>query len=405
MAATTTYKYEIMDAAGKRRKGTIQAANRDAAMNELRTGGNFVVSLNAASVLDKEINIQIGAAVKPRELSVFCRQFQSVLVAGVTVIEALGMLGEQTENKVFQKAILDVRDGVQKGETLSNAMGQHPKIFPDLMIQMIAAGEASGSLEVAFDRLGTQFEKESHLKGLIVKSMIYPVILIMVIIVIVIVMMVKIVPTFTSTFDSLGAELPGITLAVMGVSDFFVQKWYFLVGGIALATVILKTFQKTETGAFFFGRLGLKLPLFGNMNLKTACASLTRTLSTLMAAGITLVECLGIVEKIVKNAVVQQAIKQAQKDVTEGRALSSSLEESGVFPPMVYHMIRIGEETGNMESMLDKISDYYDEEVEMATQSLLAAMEPMIIIAMAGVVVPIILAIMLPMLSINNAIG
>lgn len=405
MAATTTFKYEVMGADGKKKKGSIEAASQEAAMSELRAGGNLVLSLGAASVLDKDIEIHIGAAVKPRELSVFCRQIQSILGAGVTVIEALGMLSEQTENKTFQKAIVGVRDAVQKGDTLARAMAEYPKIFPDIMVQMVTAGEASGSLEVAFDRLGLQFEKEAHLKSLIIKSMIYPIVLIIVIIGVVAVMMIKIVPTFTETFDDLGAELPGITLAVMAVSDFMVNNWYYLIGGIVVFAFVLRTFKKTDTGAMFFGKLSLKMPLFGNLTVKSACASLTRTLSTLMAAGITLVEAVRIVEKIVKNAVVQKALEKAEQDVMEGRALSVSIEESEVFPPMVYHMIRIGEETGNMEAMLDKISDYYDEEVEMATQSLLAAMEPLIIIVMAIIVVPIILAIMMPMLSINSAIG
>lgn len=402
--ADITYKYEIMTPDGKRKKGSLEAANQDAAYSELQAGGALVISLNTASVLDKDIEIHIGAAVKPRELSIFCRQMESILNAGVTVIEALGMLGDQTENKSFQKAIIGVRDMVQKGETLSRAMAEYPKIFPEIMVHMITAGEASGSMEVAFNRLALQFEKSAHLKSLIVKSMIYPIVLICVIIVVVAVMMIKIVPTFTDTFDELGAELPGITLAVMAVSDFFVGYWYILLGVIILLAFILKSFKKTETGAMLFGRMSLKMPLFGNLTIKSACASLTRTLSTLMAAGITLVEAIKIVQKIVKNAVVQKALERAERDVTEGRPLATSIEESEVFPPMVYQMIHIGEETGNMETMLDKISEYYEEEVEMATQSLLAAMEPMIIIAMAVIVVPIILAIMLPMLSINNAI-
>ena len=203
MAATITYKYELMGADGKKKKGTIDAASQEAAMNELKAGGNLVISLKAASALDKDIQITIGKAVKPRELSVFCRQIQSVLAAGVTVVEALGMLGDQTENKIFQKAVYEVRDSVQRGETLANAMAQHPKIFPDIMIQMVTAGEVSGSLEVAFDRLGKQFEKEAHLSGMIVKSLIYPIILIAVIIVVVAIMMIVIVPTFTSTFAEL----------------------------------------------------------------------------------------------------------------------------------------------------------------------------------------------------------
>lgn len=400
-----SYRYEIVGADGKKQKGNIEAASQDAAVSELQAGGNFVVSIAPQSALNKDINIQIGKAVKPRELSIFCRQFQSILQAGVTVVDALEMMGEQTENKVFKAALEDVRESVQKGETLANAMMAHPKVFPDIMIHMVTAGEASGSLEVAFDRVGKQFEKDAHLSGMIVKSMIYPIILILVIIGVVAIMMIKIVPTFTATFDEIDGELPAITLAVMAVSDFMVHSWYILLGIIAALAFAINEFKKTETGATLFGKLALKLPLFGNLTIKSACANLTRTLSTLMAAGISLVDAIKIVEQIIKNAIVQRALKQAEKDVMEGRQLSQSLQESEVFPAMVYQMIHIGEETGSLESMMDKISEYYEEEVEMATESLMAAMEPMIIIVMAVVVVPIILAVMMPMFSLYDTIG
>jgi type IV pilus assembly protein PilC len=401
----SSYKYEIIQADGKTKKGTLEAASADAAMSELKASGSFVVSLKVANAMEKDLQIHIGKAVKPRELSIFCRQFQSVLHAGVSVIEALGMLAEQTENKTFRTAIEETRDAVQKGETLADAMMEHPKIYPEIMIHMVAAGEASGSLDVAFERLGTQFEKDSHLKGLISKSMIYPIILLVVIAGVVAIMMIKIVPTFTSTFDEIGASLPTITLVVMGISNAVVHGWYYAVAIVAIVWFFLKEFKKTERGAMFFGRMSLKLPLFGTLTIKSASASFTRTLSTLMASGIALIDAVEIVERIMKNAVIKKALQKAQKDVKEGIALSRPLQDSGVFPPMVYHMIRIGEETGNMEEMLDKISDYYDEEVEMATQSLLAAMEPLLIVLMALIVVPIILAIMLPMFSMYSQIS
>ncbi len=399
-----SFKYEIIRPDGKNKKGTVEANTLEQASAELKADGSFIVSLKAASALDKDVEIHIGAAVKPRELSVFCRQFESILNAGVTAIDALDMLSEQTENKTFKTAIQNVRDDVQKGDSLSIAMSKHPKVFPEIMIHMINAGEASGSLDVAFNRLGMQFEKDSRLKGMIAKSMIYPIILIIVIIVVVIIMMVKIVPTFTSTFDEVGAELPAITKIVMGISDFLVHSWYWMAGGIFALWFIAREFKKTERGALLFGRIGLKLPLFGTLNIKTASATFTRTLSTLTSSGIPLVDALGIVEKLMKNAIVKQVLHRAQKDVTEGVPLSKPLEDSEVFPPMVYHMVRIGEETGNMEDMLDKIAEYYDEEVEMATQALLAAMEPLIIVLMALIVVPIILAIMMPMYSLYSAI-
>lgn len=400
-----SYKYEVIGPDGKPQTGSIEASNLEVATAELKSGGNTIVSLSKANAFNKDLDIHIGKAVSVRELSVFCRQFESVLNAGVTVIEALNMLAEQTENKTFKSALEDVRDAVQKGDTLSAAMAEFPKIFPPLMIQMVAAGEATGGIDKAFSRMGGQFEKEAHLKGLIVKSMIYPIILILVIIVVVAIMMIKIVPTFTEQFDEVGGQLPKITLAVMAVSDFFVNSWYFMVAIIVGLVIFFKEFKKTENGAIIMGRLALKFPLVGKLNIKSASASMTRTLATLMGSGIQLVDALNLVMEMMKNQIVKNALKKAQEEVSRGIPLSTPLQETGVFPPMVYHMIEIGEETGNMEDMLDKIAEYYDEEVEMATQSLLAVMEPMIIIIMALVVVPIVLAIMMPMYSLYDSIG
>ena len=400
-----SYKYEVVGADGKPKTGTIEAMNMEVASAELKSGGNTTVSIARANAFNKDLEIHIGKAVSVREMSVFCRQFESVLNAGVTVVEALDMLSEQTENKPFANAIAEVRDSVQRGETLAVAMAEHPKIFPNLMVQMVAAGESSGGLDKAFSRVGSQFEKEAHLKGLIIKSAIYPVILIVVIIVVVAIMMIKIVPTFTSQFDEVGGKLPGITLAVMAVSDFFVHSWYFIVAIIAGIAIFIHAWKKTEGGAHILGKFILKVPLVGPLSIKTASSRMTRTLSTLMGSGVQLVDALGLVTEMMGNAVVKQALKDATEEVSRGIPLSKPLADSGVFPPMVYHMIEIGEETGNMEDMLDKVAAYYDEEVEAATEALLAAMEPLIIIVMAVIVVPIVLAIMMPMYSLYDSIG
>lgn len=400
-----SYKYEVVGSDGKPKTGTIEAMNMEVATAELKSGGNTIVSIARANAFNKDLEIHIGKAVSVREMSVFCRQFESVLNAGVTVVEALDMLSEQTENKQFADAIAEVRDSVQRGETLAVAMAEHPKIFPSLMIQMIAAGESSGGLDKAFSRVGGQFEKEAHLKGLIVKSAIYPVILIIVIIVIVAIMMLKIVPTFTEQFDEVGGTLPWITRAVMSISDFFVHSWYIIVAIIAGIAIFINAWKKTESGAHILGKIILKIPMVGKLSIKTASARMTRTLSTLMGSGIQLVDALGLVADMMSNAIVKQALKDATEEVSRGIPLSKPLADSGVFPPMVYHMIEIGEETGNMEDMLDKVAAYYDDEVEMTTQSLLAAMEPLIIIVMALIVVPIVLAIMMPMYSLYDSIG
>ena len=400
-----TYKYEIIDPKGKNKKGTIDANDEMTARQTLKTDGSTVVSIAMAGALDKEINFSFGAPVKPKELAVFCNMFKSILAAGVTIIEALGMLSEQTENKKFKAVIEEVHDDVQKGETLSSAFAKHPKFFPEMMIQMANAGEASGSLETSFERLSTHFEKDAHLKALVAKSMVYPIILICVIVGVVILMMTVIVPQFTSTFDEIGAKLPGITLAVMAVSDFIVHWWWLALIIIVGFIIFINAFKKTERGAMFFGHLMLKMPLFGPLSVKTAAARFTRTLSTLISSGMALVEAIHITGKIMTNAVVQQAMIKAEADVTQGFPLSVPLAESEVFPIMVPQMVKIGEETGSLDEMLSKIANYYDEEVEIATEALVAAMEPLIIIVMAGTVVPIILAVLMPMFSLYSAIG
>jgi type IV pilus assembly protein PilC len=401
-----SFKYEIVGADGKIKSGTLEAANMDAATVQLKSGGNLIVTLAKANVLNRDISISIGRAVKPRELSVFCRQFESVLNSGVTVIGALEMLEEQTDNTAFRKAIEAVSSSVQRGETLAEAMMEHPKVFPEIMVYMIQAGEASGSLDIAFKRLAEHFEKDAHLRGLVAKALVYPAVLLCVIIAIVAIMMIKIVPTVTASYTELGAgELPAITRMVMGVSDFMVDNWYVMLAVVLGITLICKAFTKTERGAVFFGRLSLKMPLFGNLTIKAAAARLTRTLSTLMASGIQMVDAVHIVRQIMGNEIVKQVMGKAEEEVTHGVPLSTPLRESGVFPPMVYHMIEIGEQTGNMEGMLDRIADYYDEEVEMETQSLMAALEPLLIIMMALVVVPVILAVMMPMYSLYDSIG
>ena len=401
-----SFNYEVVLPDGKSKTGTIEAQNLEAAKAKLSSNGNLIVNIAQANALNKDLDIHIGKAVKARELGVFCRQFESILNAGVPVITALDMLSNQTENKTFKNTIKNVSGEVQRGETLADAMSHYPKIFPEIMIHMIAAGEASGSMDTTLDRLAGHFEKDAHLRGMIMKSMIYPIILILVIIVVVAIMMIKIVPTFTSSFDELGGgELPGITKFVMSVSDFFVDYWYIMLLIIAGVAVAFTAFKKTDTGAMIVGRIALKLPLVGTLSVKTASARLARTLSTLMASGIQMVDAVAIVRKIMTNEVVKRALKKAEEDVTHGLPLSKPLTESGVFPPVVCHMIEIGEQTGNIEDMLDKIADYYDDEVEMATEALMSALEPIIIIIMAVVVVPIILAIMLPIYCMYDSIG
>lgn len=397
------YAYVAVDESGKQKKGTIEAANVDAAKAQLKGEGKIPISVEIPNALNKDIEINIGGKVKPRDLAVFCKQFQSILHAGVTVIQALEMLGEQTENKKLRKAIIETRTLVEKGDTLASAMSTQEGVFPSILIHMMEAGEASGSLEVSLQRMGEHFDKDSKIKSMVKQALIYPVILLIVVAGVVAVMLMKIVPSFQETFADAGASLPAITVAVVNISNFLIAKWPIFLGAVVLIVLAVKVASKTENGAIIIGKIQMKIPLFGDLIIKTACSRLTRTLSTLMASGIPMVGAIEISAKIMTNRIVQLVLEDAMGEVERGVALSVPLENSGIFPPLLCHMTKIGEETGNMEEMMTKVADYYDEEVENATKAVTAILEPAIIILLAAVVVPIILAILMPMMGIYSA--
>lgn len=400
-----SFGYVAVNKAGKEIKGSIEAETEAKALAEIRNRGMMVVSLSKQSMLTKDINIDLGGAPKPRDLSVFCRQFVSMTRAGVTIIDALRMLGEQTENKKLQKAIVAVRVDVEKGEPLAEAFGKHPKVFPNLLVSMTQAGEASGSLDIAMERMAAHFEKAAKTKALIKKAMIYPVVLIIVAIAVMVVMLIVVIPSYTGMFNDLGTELPAITKAMVAASDFLQAYWYLVAAVVIGVIVALKLYSKTNSGKHVFGKLALIIPAMKNLKQKEASSMMARTLSTLMAAGVPLTEAVGIVSNTMQNIWYKEALLDVRDQITLGVPLSQPLETCGLFPPMVYHMTRIGEESGNTEDMLNKLADYYDEEVEMAVQSLMAVMEPMIIIVMAVIVGVMVFAILSPMMDLYDSIG
>lgn len=399
------FGYEATDDAGVIKKGNLTADNIEKAEAELRGQGLTIISLTEQGALSQDINLSFGGKPSSRDLSVFCRQFVSMTRAGVTIIEALRMLEEQTENVMLKKAIEGVRNGVEKGDTLANSLAEYPKVFPTLMVHMIMAGEASGNLEVAFDRMALQFEKAEKTRSMVKKAMIYPIIVSVVAIVVVIIMLVVVIPSYTETFASLDAELPKITVGVVNASNFVIHYWYVLLA-IAVGLVLgIRKFRTTPMGKKFFGGLALKIPVFKNLTVKSASALMARTLSTLIAAGVSLPDAVEIVAGTMENVYFKEALLNAREQIIIGVPLSKPLRDCGLFPPMVYHMVRIGEESGNIEDMLVKLADYYDEEVESATQNLMAVMEPMIILVLAGIVAFLIASILAPMMGLYDAVG
>ncbi|MCR5232663.1 MAG: type II secretion system F family protein [Lachnospiraceae bacterium] len=331
-----------------------------------------------------------------RAFSVFCRQFVSMAQAGVSLIDSLNMLSDQTENKVLRDAIREVQTEVEKGESLTVAMRKQ-KIMPRLLCSMVEAGEASGSLDIAFDRMAIHFEKDAKLRAMVKKAAIYPIIVIIVAIAVVIIMLRMVIPTFADMFKDMGMDLPAITKGVIKLSDFIGEKWLLLIIIIGAVVFGIRAFKNSSYGEMVFAKAGLKMPLFGSLTIKNSSARLARTLSTLLAAGLPLVEATGITAETMDNKIIKDTLMAAKDEIIQGTPLSVPLRQCGLFPPMVYQMTRIGEEAGDIEGLLEKLADYYEEEVEAATASLMAAMEPMIIIALAGIVGTLIGAVMAPM--------
>lgn len=400
------YKYLVTNKYGKEKRGMMEASSKENAIEQLKNDGNVVLEISeTANIANASWNITIGNPVKKKDITIFCKQFYSILTAGVTVIDGLRMVQDQTENKYLREGLYNVMVSVEKGDSLADAMEMEKKIFPSLLIHMVAAGEATGNLEVAFDRICTQFDKDMKLASMVKSAMIYPIVVLVVAIGVVIVLLTTVIPNFQQTFEQMGEDLPGLTQAVIAASDFIVNNLVIVLGSIVFLILFLSIGRKTEPGKQMTSRISLKIPMFRNFSVKNAAAKFSMTMSTLIVSGVPLVEALEIVGNVIENRVIRKAIKDCREEVMQGIPMSEPLEASKVFPPMVTHMLKIGEETGTTEQMLDKVAEYYESEVEDATKRLTTAMEPMIIVVLAVVVGGVVGAIMMPMLSIYQNAG
>lgn len=398
-----SYQYKAIDRRGKTIKENLEASSLETAKNSLRALGYTLIEIKELKAWDKDIELPFLGNPKAKDMAVFCRQFRSLLRAGVTVSTVLSMLAQQTENKKLAAAIRDIQINIEKGETLANSMARHPKIFSKMLVNMIAAGEQSGNLEECLYQMEIWFDKSQRTKGAVGKAMVYPAILLVVMIVVLIVMMVKIIPSFLSVFDEMDMELPQVTQAVIAVSNWFVKHWIVIIGGIILLVVGGMFFKKTNKGKHFFGWFSRKIPVVKELTVKSASATFCRTLSLLLGSGLSLLDALDLVAVNMGNIYFREAVISTKAMISQGWGISEGLQASRIFPKMVCNLTGIGEETGDLQGMLDKTADYYDEEVEMATQKLLSMMEPCIILFMAVFVVILVLAIFLPMLNMNKA--
>lgn len=397
------FNYTAINRNGKRVRSSLDASSIETAKSSLRGAGYTILDIKEQTTLNRDIEIPFLGNPKAKDMAVFCRQFVSILRAGVSVASVLAMLGQQTSNKKLRAAIREMQADVEKGESLASSMRRHPKIFPAILVNMVSAGEASGNLEESFRQMELYFERSKRTKSKVTSAMIYPCVLIVVMIVVLIVMMTKIIPNFLKAFEDMDAELPKLTQGVMAVCEWFESWWWVPLLVLAVLIVGGVLFHRTNKGKHFFGWLARKTPVVGNLTVKTACATFCRTMEVLIGSGLTLTDSMDLAASNMGNIYYLEAIRDARALVAEGTPLRESLLRTGIFPPMVSNLVGVGEETGDLQSMMGKVADYYDEEVDEATKKLLNLMEPAIIIFMAVFVVIIVLAIYLPMINMTKA--
>ena len=383
---------------GKAVSGERVADSKEAVMALLRRDQILVSSVKEKG---KEMAIpKFGGGVPAKSLAVFTRQFSVMIDAGLPLVQCLEILGTQQDNKTFAKILQQTRMDVEGGASLADAMRKHPKAFDELYVNMIAAGEAGGILDTILKRLATYIEKAVKLKGQVKGAMVYPIAVISIAAIVIAVIMWKVIPTFASMFEGLGAQLPLPTRIVIAISNWFVRLLPFIVIGLILFVIFFKRYYATHGGRRVIDRMVLKLPILGVLMQKIAVARFCRTLATLVSSGVPILDGLEITARTSGNAIIEDAIMAVRKAVEGGMTIAQPLKDSGVFPPMVVQMIGVGEQTGALDAMLSKIADFYEEEVDQAVANLLTLMEPVMILFLGTTVGGIVIAMYLPLFDL-----
>lgn len=388
------FKYKAMKNDGTKTTGEYEANSRDDVMEMITSNGYY--PLKVEEVIESA-TINIHRKIKVKEISIFCRQMYTMLDAGVPLINALNLMSTQVTNKHLVEIVKELEEDVRKGEMLSNSMRKFPEAFPTLLTSMVESGEASGNLDEMFLRMSTHFEKENRINNKVRAAMIYPIILAGVGVAALAVVMIFVMPTFVSLFESSDAQLPAATRLLIGMSDFMANHFIIVLGILAAIVVGIILYSKTESGIYFFAKLKISFPLIRDLNRKIVVSRFTRTLSTLLASGVSLVESLPIVSAVLNNVIAEDEVLKIRERVVKGEGLSTPIEDCELFPPMLSSMVRIGEESGALDDMLNKTADFYDEEVDQAIQTLTSMLEPIMIIIMGVVVGFMVISLMLPL--------
>lgn len=397
------FKWEGVTRGGETRKGVMEAQNQDAVESRLRNENITPKKINRTL---GDINITLGTGVTTKDILVFTRQLSTMIDAGLPLVQCLDILSAQTENKSFAKVLTSVKNNVESGSTFSEAMSKHPKVFSPLYVNLIAAGEIGGILDTILNRLGAYIEKEVKLKRQVKSAMVYPIAILFVAIGVIAVMLGKVIPVFEKMYEEFkGAALPAPTKFVIGISNSFVANWYWYFGGLTAFVLGMGFMLRSKKGREAFDAAILHFPVIGDVLRKVVVARFTRTLGTLLSSGVPILDAMEICAKTAGNKKVEKAILFARAEISTGKDMATPLTETKVFPPMVVQMIGVGEQTGAMDQMLQKIADFYDDEVDVAVTALTSLLEPIMMVFLGGVVGGLIVAMYLPVFELAGNIN
>jgi type IV pilus assembly protein PilC len=395
------FLWEGTTRSGERKRGAMEGESRDSVEARLRSDG-LIVSRVARET--PPLQITIGSGVSSKDLQIFTRQLATMIDAGLPLVQCLDILAAQTPNKIFARVLFNVKAMVEQGATFSDALRRHPRVFDDLYVHLVAAGEAGGILDTILNRLAIYIEKAVKLRQQVKSAMVYPTAILVVAIAVIAVMLVKVIPTFENMYKDMGphAKLPGATQLVIGISHGFIARWYLYTGALGAIVGGATLLRRTESGREVFDRVLLRLPVVGNVLRKIVVARFTRTLGTLLASGVPILDALDICARTAGNRVVEGGIEKARDKISEGHDMAGPLAESRVFPSMVVQMIGVGEQTGAMDQMLQKIADFYEEEVDASVSAMTSLIEPVMMAFLGVVVGGLIIAMYLPIFKLAS---
>ncbi|NLN59993.1 MAG: type II secretion system F family protein [Deltaproteobacteria bacterium] len=399
------FLWEATNRKNERKKGELEATDEAALRGQLRRLGyrNISVKKKPKDLLEYLPFLQ--KKVKEKDVVVFARIFSTMINAGLPLIQCLNLLAEQEKNKVYAKIILTIREDIEGGSTLYDALKKHPRVFDELFISLVAAGESGGILDVILLRLSNYMEKALKLKRKVKGAMTYPATVLLISVGVVSLLLLKVIPVFQKMFTDVGGELPRPTQILINASEFMQSNFLYMVIAVVILIFVFKQFYKTRKGRYLVDNFLLKSPVFGPLLRKVAVAKFTRTLATMMSSGVPILEGLTIVSKTAGNVIIERALINTRQSISEGKSIAEPLQESGVFPSMVVQMIAVGESTGALDAMLTKIADFYDDEVDVAVEAMTALLEPFMMVFLGGVVGGMIIAMYLPIFQMASVVG